>query len=253
MRRPAVGLDDHALVGPAEVRHRAVVARVDGGRRQAGVADEPAEAALELRAGRHGIGRQGVELLLGDEAADERLGARGLERLGGEIGREVGERPQRRGHGQAVDLRHRRRVGCHADAEPGARSRALAGHGHFDGVRHDGDHPLQSGGRSVARHGGRAGREQGCPHPSDVGQGGMPDGVDAAEHGVQSAGLEPVADLPRRHPELRQLSAAHDAVLPPGESGESDINADRSRRGAVRPALWLLCDINAGRARFRAV
>ena len=75
MRGPAVGLDDHALAGPAEVGQRRAVLRIDLGRRQPGVADEPPEATLELGPRRRGVRRQRVEVARGDEAADERLGA----------------------------------------------------------------------------------------------------------------------------------------------------------------------------------
>ena len=66
--------------------------RIDLRRRQPGVADEPPEATLELGPRRRGVRRQRVEVARGDEAADERLGGQGLERVGAQVGRQVSQR-----------------------------------------------------------------------------------------------------------------------------------------------------------------
>ena len=62
---------------------------------------------------------------------------------------------------------------------------------------------------------------------------------------MKASGAEAVADLPGRHPQRGQLAAADDAVLPPREVSDSDINAAIPGFDGLRAALWSLYDINA--------
>jgi len=62
---------------------------------------------------------------------------------------------------------------------------------------------------------------------------------------MKASGVEAMTDLPGRHPQRGQLTAADDAVLAPREVGDSDINAATPGVDGLRAALWSLYDINA--------
>jgi hypothetical protein len=81
---------------------------------------------------------------------------------------------------------------------------------------------MSAGGPVAQRRRGSGGEERGL-HPSRVTEGGVPDGVDAAEHGDEAAVPHSVFDRVRAHAERDQLLASHYPVLARGER----------RRGAI--------------------
>jgi hypothetical protein len=64
----------------------------------------------------------------------------------------------------------------------------------------------------------------------------MPDGVDTTVDGMQPADLGPVLDRPAPEPELEQLEAGHNTVLPGRQPGDREIHAGSSPKSGDKPA-----------------
>ncbi len=251
MEPPSVGLDHDALSRPGEVGRVRSDPVADQRPREAGPAQRRQVRPLELRArrrGQRGIDHaSGDKLLLGDELQDEGLGAEALEPPWRLRCRQVEQRSERRGDGERVDRPDLGLSPGLVNDEALTATRTLARDRDLDERRQRGEEIPDDGGGRMAAHRARTSRDQRRPHPPEIRERLMPDGVDATVDDEQAARPDPVVDRGSAQAQADELSSRDDALLARGESGDRAVDAGRGSAKRALPTLTAGIAGDAGR------
>jgi hypothetical protein len=230
----AVGLDDQAQPGPAEVRDDAPPSdherHVHVGTGEATVVQEVEHPVLELTACRRRAAREhareprpawtavgAVDLLREKpetrKAPRLRAAHRPAQRPIAEDGREIEERACRRRHGDSAVAPHVSRIEAASpmDADAG-RSAARADDRHLGAPVLERQEPEEHPRTVAAEERPRSARLHGREPPALLRQSGVADGVDAAVHSMQPPGAKPCLHRIRRQPTGEKLLIRQDTM-----------------------------------------